>query len=36
MVDAYIQDASVEAMLQLGGDMRKIKLCFRMMKVMCK
>ena len=33
MLEAYLQDTSPEAVLQVGGDMRKIKFCFSLLKV---
>lgn len=33
LVRAYVADPSPEATLMVGGDMRKIKLCFALMKV---
>jgi len=33
LLEVYLQDTSPEAVLQLGGDMRKIKYCFALMKV---
>ena len=33
LVHAYLQDGSPEAQLLVGGDMRKIQLCFQIFKV---
>lgn len=33
LVGAYLQESSPEARLLVGGDMRKIQLCFQLMKV---
>jgi len=33
LVHAYLQDSSPEARLLVGGDMRKIHLCFQILKV---
>ena len=32
-MQAYVEDTSPEATLMVGGDMRKIKLCFSLLKV---
>ena len=33
LVHAYLQDSSPEAQLLVGGDLRKIQLCFQIFKV---
>ena len=33
LVEKYLQDDSPEARLLVGGDMRKIQLCFSLLKV---
>jgi len=32
-VDAYIEDKDGQAVLNIGGDMRKIQLCYSILKV---
>ena len=34
LVRAYLEDEGVESRLLVGGDMRKIQLCFAIMKVL--
>ena len=35
LVQAYLKDPSPEAVLLVGGDIRKIKYCFGLLKVTC-
>jgi len=35
LVRAYVADTDPEARLQVGADMRKIQLCFQLLKVHC-
>lgn len=35
LVGAYVADSDPEARLQVGADVRKIQLCFHLLKVTC-
>ena len=32
-IDAYLEDNDPEAILDIGADMRKIQMCYRILKV---